>query len=412
MSDVTDVLTGKHVLLVVENNPVPFDRRVWREALTLRDAGARVSIISPKAGTQGPRQFVEDDVWVFEFRDAPATGSAVSYLYEYLVAFIKTLWLLHLVWFRRGRIHIVHVANPPDIWWSLALYGRVLRYRFIFDEHDLTPETYLARFGRDADAGGMIVKVLRWFQRLSYRFAHAIISTNQSYRDHVGTVNEGYLAKTFIVRNGPDTRWFAPCTPDPALRRGGRRVLAYIGIMGVQDGVDYIIRAVDVLVHQHRRHDIVVYLIGSGDDRDRLEALSVELGLTDFIVFTGRISDDDVLRILSTSDVCLSPDPVNPLNDRSTMNKVMEYMALGKPIVSFGLKETRFSAQDAVHYVDNNSVEAFAAGILHLLNYEREAVEMGQRGLHRVDTVLCWQRQTEHLIRTYRFVLGARSEPG
>lgn len=401
-------LPGKHVLLIVENNAVPFDRRVWRQALTLRDAGANVSVICPVFGEDRERHAVIDGVHIYRYRLRFSEGGMSGYIREYLSAFLQTFVLLHRVRRERGTLHVVHVANPPDIFWPLGLYLRLWGTKFIFDEHDLTPETFLSRFDRPEEDGGLVFRVLRLFQRLSYRVAHAVIATNESYRARVAGVHPRYAIRTFVVRNGPDTRHFHAVPPNPDLKKGRRFMAAYIGIMAVQDGVDYIIRALDVLVRLRGVHDVIVYLIGTGDDVPRLRSMVHDLGLSDVVIFTGRIPDAPALEILSTADICLSPDPFNPLNNLSTMNKVMEYMALGKAIVSFDLKEARYSAGEAALYVGNNSVEAFAEGILRLLNDEGARASMGEVGRRRVEGELCWQRQAENLLRVYEFVLAAR----
>jgi len=396
---------GRNILLVVENNAVPFDKRVWREALSLQDAGARVSVVCPVFGPDKSAFEVIEGVEVYRYHLTFSGGSMTGYLREYIEAFVKTTIVFHKVLFRNRRVHVVHVANPPDIFWPLAVYVRLFGTRFIFDEHDLTPETFLSRFGKDEAKGGIALSALRLFQRLSYRFAHAIISTNESYKSRAIAAHPRNRDKTFVVRNGPDTRKFKLVPPRQDLKRGRKFMAAYIGIMGVQDGVDYVIRALDILVHQKGFDDLMVYLIGSGDDLPRLKELVAELKVEPFIVFTGRIPDDQALEVLSTADVCLSPDPYNPLNDHSTMNKVMEYMCLGKAMVSFDLKEARFSAGESALYVENNNAEAFADGIVRLLTDRPLASTMGERGRLRVDEHLCWQKQSMNLLAVYHSIL-------
>jgi glycosyltransferase involved in cell wall biosynthesis len=398
-------LVGKDVLLVVENNDVPFDKRVWREALTLRDAGARVSIVCPRTTSTTHAREVLDDVQIHRYNLTVSNGSVAGYWREYLTAFVKTTYLLHRLLFSSNKPDVVHVANPPDIFWPLGIYLRLFGVRFIFDEHDLGPEAYLSRFEKEKANAGLLYRALRLFQILSYKVAHVIISTNESYRASALAANPTYASKTFIVRNGPDTRWFSRRPQKPELRKGRRFLAAYIGIMAIQDGVEYIIRAVDVLVKERRFCDFIVYLIGSGDDWARLRDLTNKLHLNEYIVFTGRIPDEPALEILSTTDVCLSPDPFNPLNNISTMNKIMEYMALGKPIVSFDLKEARYSAQESALYVENNNVAAFADGMLKLFQDRDLRVHMGQCGEERISKILCWQTQSHNLLSAYRFLL-------
>ncbi len=399
-------LAGKKVLLIVENNAVPFDRRVWREALALQEGGAHVSVICPVFREDRDAMSVINGIEVFRYGLTFSNGTVLGYMREYFGAFFWTFILYHKVLMRRKRIHVVHVANPPDIFWPLALYVRLFGSKFIFDEHDLTPETYLSRFEKQEQRPGILYAVLKKFQLLSYKFSHTIISTNESYKQRTIETNPGYQKKVFVVRNGPDTRYFKRVPARSELKRGRKFMAAYIGIMAIQDGVDFVIRSLDVLVKKRGFNDLLVYLIGTGDDVPRLQHLVEEYQLQDYVVFTGRIPDPPALEILSTADICLSPDPYNPLNDHSTMNKVMEYMAVGKPLVSFDLKEARFSAGESALYVDNNSADAFAAGILHLLENPEICVRMSEFGTRRIDEALCWQRQSENLLKAYEFTLS------
>ncbi len=396
-------LAGKHVLLVVENESVPFDRRMWNIGRALRDYGADVSVVCPMFGDDYEKDTVLDGIAIHRYPNTFSDGSVAGYLREYATAFVKTVYVFHTLLLRGKRIDIIHVANPPDIFWPLALYARLLGIKFIFDEHDLSPEAYLSRFGR-SEPDGLLFTVQRWFQHLSYRFAHAIISTNESYKANAVAANPDYAGKTFVVRNGPDTRHFNRRPPKPELRAGHRYLAAYIGVMAVQDGVEFIVRAMDELVNERGFRDLIVYLIGKGDDWDRLKQLSEDLRLQDHLVFTGRIPDEPALEILSTADVFLSPDPANPLNDVSTMTKVMEYMSLGRPIVSFDLTEARYSAGASALYVRNNDPVAFADGILQLLDHPVESRRMGDFGISRVQAVLSWQKQSENLLEAYEFV--------
>lgn len=401
---------GKHFLLIVENNSVPFDRRVWREALALREQGAEISVISPADAVGEKKSEVIDSVHVYRYRPSFSLGSKTGYISEYSLAFLKTLFLFHKIWWERGFFHVVHVANPPDIYWPLALYCKLLKFKFIFDEHDLTPETLLSLYGLTETEGGFFYRVLREFQYLSYKFADAVISTNETYKRKAIERYPKNQQKLFIVRNGPDTRQFREVAPNDALRRGHKYLLAYIGIMAVQDGVEYIIRAVRHLVKERDFEDFIVYLIGSGNDLSRLIKLTKDLGLENKIVFTGRIPDKPALEILSTSDICLSPDPSNPLNDSSTMNKIMEYMTLGKPIVSFNLHEAKYSAEEAALYVSNNDASAFGEGILALIKDKKRRSLMGQHGKARVEEKLSWQKQILDLIKAYDHVLRDRTK--
>jgi glycosyltransferase involved in cell wall biosynthesis len=400
-------LAGKRILLIVENEAVPFDRRMWNIAGALRDFGANVSVICPKFGTDCREEEVLEGITIYRYSTTFSDGSVFGYLREYATAFLKTCVLLQKVLVRQGGIDIVHVANPPDIFWPLGLFIRLLGAKFIFDEHDLSPEAYLSRFNRDR-RGGLLYNLQVGFQRLSYRVSNGIISTNESYRAKAVAVEPAYASKTFVVRNGPDTRRFRRREPRPELKRGRHYLAAYIGVMAVQDGVEYIIRAIDELVHGRLFTDLIVYLIGDGDDQPRLRKLVSDLNLDGYVVFTGRIPDEPALDILSTADVFLSPDPQNPLNDVSTMTKVMEYMAMGRPIVSFDLKEARYSAGGSALFVRSNDATAFADGIIQILDDPEGSARMGDVGIARIESELSWQKQAQNLLDAYSFVLSDR----
>jgi len=402
--DTTKVFAGKHILLLIENEAVPFDRRMWNIALALRDGGASVSVICPAFGKDSERSIVLEGIRIRRYRNTFADGSVFGYLREYAVAFLKSFALFHVLLFR-GRCHVVHAANPPDIFWPLALYLKLFRVKFIFDEHDLAPEAYLSRFEKDPAHPDLLFKVQRLFQTLSYRAADAVLSTNETYRAHACAQVPAIKPNSFIVRNGPDLRIFSPRPPVPSLRRGRTHMAAFIGVMAIQDGVEYIIRAVHDLVHRRHMEDVIVYLIGKGDDWDRLKELANQLRVEEHLVFTGRIPDGEALDILCTADVCLSPDPHNSLNDVSTMTKVMEYMALGKPTVSFHLKENTYSAGEAALYVENNDVTAFADGMLRLFNDPALRQQLGSIGRQRIEERFSWQRQRDRLFEAYAHVL-------
>ena len=398
---------GKHFLLIVENEAVPFDRRVWLQALTLKSTGADVTAICPIFGKDNKKYENIDGIDIFRYYLPFSDGTKKGYIKEYGLAFLKTLIIFHKVLLKKGKVDIIHVANPPDIFWPLALYVRIFKTKFIFDEHDLSPETYLSRFELDGNNKSVIINILKKSQLLSYKCADAVISTNETYKEEAKNIYPQNRDKIYIVRNGPDTRKIFAKKENLTLKKGRSYLFGFIGVMAIQDGVDYIIKSVDYLVKEKKFKDFIVYLIGSGDDLPRLKNMLTELKLEDFIIFTGRIPDEPAFEILSTADVCLSPDPYNPLNDKSTMTKVMEYMALGKPIVSFKLKEAEYSAQDSAIYVDNNDPKAFGEGILHIINNPVTAKEMGEKGKKRVEDFLCWQIQSKKLIEAYKFALNS-----
>ena len=308
------------VLIIVQNLPVPFDRRVWLECQALVSAGYRVAVVCPQ-GRDDPSYEVVDTVEIYKYRPYAPGGSKASFVAEYLYSFIATAWLT-LKARRKGRFSAIQACNPPDIFWPLGLFFRTLEgTRFVFDHHDLCPELYLSRF---PEAPKLPYRGLRALERRTHRTADHVISTNDSYRDIAVTRSGKKPADVTVVRTGPDPDRLQRGGVDPVLRRGRRYLAAYIGVMGPQDGVDIVVRAADIVVHQLGREDIAFTLIGSGDCFKELVALRDELGLAGHVEFTGRAPDELVAQILSTADVGLSPDPKNPLNDLSTINKSME----------------------------------------------------------------------------------------
>ena len=298
---------------------------------------------------------------------------------------------------------MVQACNPPDLLFLVALWLRHQGTRFVFDHHDLVPELFLSRFPA---SGPTLHALTRLLERATFATAHGVISTNESYRDIALQRGGMREADVVVVRSGPDLDDFVRVAPDPTLRRGKRHLLAYLGVMGPQDGVDYALRALAQLRSTRRTDDVHCIFMGSGDARHDMMRLSAELGLDDMVEFTGRVSDEFVRRCLSTADVCLSPDPKSPLNDLSTMNKVIEYMAMSRPMVSFDLKESRVSAGEAALYAPANDEAAFAAQIQCLLEDEALRVSMGELGRARVEDQLNWGRSRDALVGFYRRLLG------
>jgi glycosyltransferase involved in cell wall biosynthesis len=395
------------VLIIVQNLPVPFDRRVWLECQALTGDGYQVAVVCPK-GDGDPSYQVIDAVELYKYRPYAPGGSKISFITEYAYSFLATAWLTFKAR-RSGRFAVLQACNPPDIFWPIALALRVLdRTRFIFDHHDLCPELYESRF---PDGPKLPYRMLRALERRTHRTADHVISTNDSYREVAITRSGKRATDVTIVRTGPDPQRLRRGEPRPELRRGRRFLAAYIGVMGPQDGVDIVVRAADVVVHQLGRDDIAFTLIGKGDCFDDLVALRDELGLVGHVEFTGRAPDELVGRILSTADVGLSPDPKNPLNDVSTMNKTMEYMAFELPVVAFDLRETRVSAGDAGVYVEPNDVHKYAAAIVALMDDEPRRAMLGKLGRVRVEQELAWDHQARAYLGVYRRVTGNGPAP-
>jgi glycosyltransferase involved in cell wall biosynthesis len=390
------------ILIIVQNLPVPFDRRVWLECQALVSAGHQVAVVCPK-GDGDPAYHVVDTVQLYKYRPYAPGGSKLGFVAEYGYSFLATAWLTFKAR-RSGRFTVMQACNPPDIFWPIALALRVRdRTRFVFDHHDLCPELYESRF---PDGPRLPYRVLRALERRTHRTANHVISTNDSYRDIAVRRSGKADADVTVVRTGPDPGRLRRGPEHPELRRGRRFLAAYIGVMGPQDGVDIVIRAAEIVIHKLGRHDIAFTLIGKGDCFDDLVALRDELGLADHVEFTGRAPDELVARILSTADVGLSPDPKNPLNDVSTMNKTMEYMAFELPVVAFDLRETRVSAADAAVYVKPNDVADYAAAIVDLMDDELRRSRLGKFGRARVEQQLAWSHQERAYLGVYRRLLG------
>jgi glycosyltransferase involved in cell wall biosynthesis len=393
--------TRLRVLIVVQNLPVPFDRRVWLECQALTEAGYEVHVVCPK-GPGDPTHENVDGVMLHKYRPSPAGSGLFGYLVEYSYSFVMTLWLTARA-FRRRRFDVIQTCNPPDIFWVLGLiFGGLTGCLFVYDQHDLCPELYESRFGEGSRFAAMGLKAL---ERLNYRTADHVIATNQSYRKVAIARGHKRPADVTVVRTGPDAEALRRVSPDPLRKRGHTYLAAYIGVMGPQDGVDFVVRAAHEIVHKLGRTDIGFTLMGSGDCYDELVALRDELDLADYVEFTGRVPDDVVKRVLSTADVGLSPDPKNPLNDVSTMNKTLEYMAFELPVAAFDLLETRVSAGDAAMYAEPNLVESFAAVIVDLIDDEPRRKEMGAVGRRRIDTELAWVHQRPNYVGVYDSLL-------
>jgi glycosyltransferase involved in cell wall biosynthesis len=390
------------VLILVQNLPVPFDRRVWQEALALDAAGYEVHIVCPRTKGYPRRREVLNGIRIYRYSPGPEARRAAAYLGEYGIAILAQLRLALGIRLRR-RIDVVHICNPPDLLFLVALPLVATGARLIYDHHDATPELMVAKGHHE---GGRLVSLIRLLERLTYRAAHVSIETNNSFRE-IALSRGGMLAEdVFVVRSAPDLGRFAAAEPDEAWRRGRKHLVGYVGIMGQQDGLDYLLDAAELIVRTWHRDDIQFVLVGDGPELPRLRERVSSLGLADYIEFTGLISSSKELgTILLTADVCVSPDEANRMNDISTMNKIMEYMALGKPVVQFDLHEGRISAGEASLYAARNDVSALAAGIVKLIDNSELATQMGQIGQRRMAT-LSWEQQVPKLLAAYERALS------
>ena len=397
----------RRVLILVENLPVPFDRRVWLEAQTLAEAGWKVSVICPKGQRRHTESFERlDGIDIYRFA-LPATSTGVfSYLREYGVALAQTLWLIGKV-LRRGGFDVIHASNPPDLFFFIGLLFKPFGKRFVFDQHDLSPETFAVQFeGRPRPIVFGIYWTLRLLERLTYATSNVVISTNESIKDIA--MRRGHVSpdRAFVVRSGPDRERLYQVPVDETLRGEKRHLICYVGVMGLQDGVDYLLRAVHWMVTTQQRDDFRVVLIGDGDHASTLKNVTRELGLKGVVTFTGRIPDEDLRRYLSAASVCVSPDPKNGLNEHHTMNKVLEYMAMGRPQVAFDLTETRRSAEGAALYATPNSHEEMGQKILQLLDDPDLRAQLGERGRERSENGLGWEHTRTELVKAYEYLSG------
>jgi glycosyltransferase involved in cell wall biosynthesis len=395
------VARGRRVLIIVENLPVPFDRRVWQEARALNAAGFTVSIVSPKAPGY-EKSFERIDGIDIHRHGMPKEADGLGgYALEYACALFGEFRLALKVLFGRG-FDIIHACNPPDLIFIIGGFFKLFGKKFVFDHHDINPELYEAKFGKR----GFGHKVLLAFERMTFRTADMVISTNESYRSIAIERGGKRPGDVFVVRSGPDLTRIKPVPPNPALKKGRRYLVGYIGVMGKQEGIDLLLEGVRRIVHDLKRTDIQFGLVGGGTEAENLKALARKLGVADYVTFTGRAPDAQLLEMINTADVCVNPDRANDMNDRSTMNKIMEYMALGKAIVQFDLKEGRFSAGDASLYARQNDVDDLVEKLLALLDDEPRRNRMGTLGRERVEHVLSWQHEAPRLIAAYEQLIG------
>ena len=384
----------KRVLILVENLSVPFDRRVWQEACALRAAGYAVSVICPKGTADEPSFELIESVHVYRYRPAPEASSAAGYALEYGTALTATFLLSWKVLLTRG-FDVIHACNPPDLLFLIGGFFKLFGKKFLFDHHDINPELYEAKFGRRDFFHRLLLKLERW----TFRTADVAIATNESYR-RIALERGGMPAeRVFVVRSGPSLERLRIGPPVEKLKRGRRYLVGYVGVMGRQEGIDLLLQAVQHIVRQ--RQDIHFGLVGGGTSLEEMRELAVSLGVEDYVTFTGRVPDAELLAMLNTADVCVNPDVANAMNDISTMNKIMEYMALGKPIVQFDLTEGRFSAQEASLYARKNDPADLAAKIVELIDDPARRARMGAFGRRRVQEELEWRYEAPKLLAAY-----------
>jgi glycosyltransferase involved in cell wall biosynthesis len=386
----------RRVLILVENLPSPFDRRVWQEACSLRDAGYLVSIICP-IGRGYERKFEAiDGIHIYRYKLPVEASGAAGYALEYAIALAWTFALSWRVLLTRG-FDVVHACNPPDLFFLIGGFFKLFGKKFVFDHHDLNPELYEAKFGRRGFFHSLMLKLEYW----TFRTADVSIATNESYRRIAVGRGRMHPERVFVVRSGPSLERLRILPPDERFKRGRRYLVGYVGVMGKQEGIDYLLRAIRHIVLELGRTDVHFGLVGAGTSLEEMKALARQLGVADHVTFTGRVSDGEMLAMLNTADVCVNPDIANELNDKSTMNKIMEYMALGKPIVQFDLAEGRYSARRASLYAQKNDAFDLAAKIVELLDDPARCAEMGKYGRSRVENELEWRHEAPKLVAAY-----------
>ena len=397
----------RRVLIVVQNLPVPFDRRVWLEATSLRRAGYAVSVICPKAkGFNKPFEVLEG-VWIYRYPMPFEAKGALGFVAEFAWCFVWTALKSLKVQLGGQGFDILHACNPPETYWVLARFWRLFGKRFLFDHHDLSPEMYGAKFGGES---GFVYRMLLLLERMTFRAADVVITTNESHKRVA--VERGRVAPNavYVVRSGPDLGRFSTYQPNADWKRGKRYLLAYLGEMCVQDGVDHLVRAVRLLRDEAGRTDFHCVLVGGGPHQQAIRKYAGEQGVSDLCTFTGRVSDEELCRILSSADVAVDPDPKTPWADMSTMNKVMEYMYFGLPLVAYDLRETRFSAQRAAVYAEPNNERDLACQIGALLDAPGERETMARYGRERVRSALAWEYSVPNLLAAYAHAFGRQVE--
>lgn len=391
------------VLIIVENLPVPFDSRVWKEALSLHENGFQVSVLCPRGKSYKKGHEILNGIHIYRHPMPKEGNSPFGYLFEFASALFWEFFYTWWIYFRHG-FQVIQGCNPPDDIFLIALPFKLMGVKYIFDHHDANPELYLSKYERR----DFLYKAQVWLEKLTYRFSDVVMATNGSYRDLATSRGGKDPNDVFVVRNGPDLATFKPVPPKPELKYGKSFLIGYVGTISVQEGLDILLDVALHLKNQGRR-DIHFTCVGGGPGLAGLRKMLEEKQLGDMFNFTGRVSDEQLLEILSTADVCVNPDKPCEMNDISTMIKIMEYMALSKPIVQFSLKEGRFSAQQAAVYCDNaNQVPDFASKIVWLAEHPEEREKMGKFGRDRVFNELAWEYSVPHLLAAYRRAFSKR----
>ncbi len=389
---------GKHILVVIENLPAPFDRRVWQEATTLKEHGAKVSIICPKMKGYEKSYEVIEDIEIYRHPLKEGKG-ALGYAVEYSQAIF---WEFILSWkiFFKKRFHVIHGCNPPDLIFLTALVFKPFGVKYVFDHHDINPELYISKFEKK----GLFYKLMLLFEKLTFKTANFSIATNESYKKIAIERGKMDPEKVQVVRSGPKLERLKLIDPVIKLKKGKKYLIGYIGVIGEQEGLDLLLESAKYIVS--KRDDVHFGIVGGGTHLEEIKELCEKMNLSGHFDFYGRVDDKTMLQVLNTADVCVNPDKPTAMNDLSTMNKIMEYMALKKPIVQYTLKEGKFSAKEASLYAKNTDPIDFAEKIIELLDDQEQREKMGTYGYNRVLNELSWEHENKNLINIYRKVFS------
>jgi glycosyltransferase involved in cell wall biosynthesis len=406
-------MNPRSVLIIVENSTVPFDRRVWYEATSLRDAGWQVTIICPAGADSNSEEVglvwpglgeLVDGITIYRFPLVFAEEGTLAFIREYFLAFKHISMLSWKVW-RNHRFDIIHICNPPDIFFPIGLFYRILGSKYIFDHHDLFPEMVEWRYR--TVSGRILYYASRIFEYLSLRCANVVLSTNESYSQIAKNRGKVEQSKVIIVRNGPKSTEFNPTDPVPELRNNFPHMVCFVGLMGVDDGVTELMDIIYQVIIGHNRKDILFTLVGDGPILPLAEEKVREWGIAEHVQMPGLIKNDVLLRqYLASADILVSPEPLTPMNAISTFIKIGEYMAMSKPIIAFDLIESRFTAQGAAHYVSDGDIEGFAKAIIDLIDDPERRRRMGELGRKRIVDLLSWEQQKGNLLKAYSIALG------
>jgi glycosyltransferase involved in cell wall biosynthesis len=388
--------SDKHVLIIVENLPLPFDRRVWQEANTLKEEGAKVSVICPKMKGYTKSYECINGIQIYRHPLPVEASGAAGYLLEYTIALF---WEFILAWkiYFKNKFQVIQGCNPPDLIFIVAIFFRLLGVKYVFDHHDINPEMYVAKY----DKKGFFYKLLLLFEKLTFKMANYSIATNESYKQIAierGKMDEN---KVRVVRSGPKLDSLRITSGNIKYKNGKDFLIGYVGVIGEQEGIDLLLKSAEYIIN--KRTDVQFAIVGGGTELEKLKMLSQKMGIGNYVDFYGRVSDEMLVDILNTADICVNPDKPTEMNNLSTMNKIMEYMALKKPIVQYNFTEGRFSAQDSALYAEYDTVD-FANKIIWLLDNPEERKKMGEFGYNRILSELSWEYESKKLIAFYNMV--------